>query len=131
MACPAEDAGNGHCGNSRSPGEHDEAHELVRKAVEMEGDIPEIWLHYGTVLQQRGEIEAACDAWRRAVDLEPGNYEALRELSLELVRLGRFEEARELLERSFAAAPYVEIRDLAGEAFSRQGRRLVEEGEEG
>ena len=44
----------------------------------------------------------AIDAWKRAVDLEPTEYDALYNLTIELVNAGRLDEARQYGERYIA-----------------------------
>ena len=53
----------------------------------------------------RRDRRAACDAWTRAVALDPSNLEALFSLGVNLARDGRFNEARPYLEQFQQTAP--------------------------
>jgi tetratricopeptide (TPR) repeat protein len=53
----------------------------------------------------KGRPKLALDAYREAVALDPSDWQALSGAGVSLLRLGRPEEARELLERAVAAAP--------------------------
>ena len=50
---------------------------------------------------------AAYDAWARAVQLDPANYEAMLSLGVNLARDGRLGEARPYLQRVLEATPPV------------------------
>ena len=54
---------------------------------------------------KRGDRDAAIVDWRRAVDLDPTNYDALYDLGLQLLRAGRPGEARPYLDRFVSTAP--------------------------
>lgn len=65
-----------------------------------------------------GDRPAAVQSWRRAVELDPANFDALFNLATELVNAGDLEAARPYLERFVRNAPpafYAEdIRRLSG-----------------
>jgi arylsulfatase A-like enzyme/Tfp pilus assembly protein PilF len=66
----------------------------------------------GVVAAERHEYETAIDEWRRAVGLDPRDYQALFNLGDLLIRLGRTAEARPYWERYLAAVPRtVDVRD--------------------
>jgi Flp pilus assembly protein TadD len=54
---------------------------------------------------QTGQREAAIEHWRRAVELDRTNYDALFNLGTELLNAGRNAEARIYLERFVQTAP--------------------------
>lgn len=54
---------------------------------------------------QTGRREDAIAHWKRAVDLDRTNYDALFNLATELVNAGRMPEARPYLERFVRTAP--------------------------
>jgi hypothetical protein len=45
------------------------------------------------------------ESWKRAVDLEPADFDALYNLTLELINQGRMDEARQFGDRYIASAP--------------------------
>jgi tetratricopeptide (TPR) repeat protein len=65
-------------------------------------------------LARLGDDRGAIDAWKRAVALDPGLYDALFNLGLTAGRAGMRREARDALERFVATAPAVSYRaDIA------------------
>jgi Flp pilus assembly protein TadD len=54
---------------------------------------------------REGRREEAFAQWKRAVELAPGDFEALYNLGMELDKAGRRDEARPYLERFVAQAP--------------------------
>lgn len=59
----------------------------------------------GVVALQRGDRNEAIRRWQQAVDNDPKNFDALFNLSTELVNVGRLSEARPLLRRFVQTAP--------------------------
>jgi tetratricopeptide (TPR) repeat protein len=57
------------------------------------------------VLSASGRKAEAVDAWKRALQLEPGEFDALYNLTITLFELGRIDEARAHGERYVAEAP--------------------------
>jgi Flp pilus assembly protein TadD len=54
---------------------------------------------------RQGRREDAFSEWKRAVELAPGDFDALYNLGMELENAGRRDEARPYLERFAAQAP--------------------------
>lgn len=83
-----------------------------RRAVELDGDLPDAWLNLGRLLHERGELAEAERSYRRALDLQPDEPTAAYNLGVALQDLGRLAEAAEVYERtleledSFADAHY-------------------------
>jgi len=72
----------------------DEAVKALRESVRLEPRQPLYWYTLGTTLKDRRELlPEAVDALSEAVSLKPDYYEALRNLTINQERLGRFEEA--------------------------------------
>jgi Tfp pilus assembly protein PilF len=69
----------------------------------------------GVLLYYRGALEAALEAFRRAVELVPGHAEAHNNLGLVLSRLGRQDEAVAAFKAALEADPNL------GEAFNNLG----------
>src|SRR4029453_13359163 len=58
-----------------------------------------------TVAFKSGDRDTALASWKRAGDLDPTNWEALYNLGVQLLRVGRMAEARPYLERFVQTAP--------------------------
>jgi len=58
-----------------------------------------------TVAFKSGDRDTALASWKRAVDLDPTNWDALYNLGVQLMRVGRMAEARPYLERFVRTAP--------------------------
>ena len=58
-----------------------------------------------TVAFKSGDRDTALASWKRAVDLDPTNWDALYNLGVQLLRVGRVAEARPYLERFVRTAP--------------------------
>ncbi|HMJ81658.1 MAG TPA: sulfatase-like hydrolase/transferase [Vicinamibacterales bacterium] len=58
-----------------------------------------------TVAFKSGDRDTALASWKRAVDLDPTNWDALYNLGVQLMRVGRMTEARPYLERFVRTAP--------------------------
>ncbi len=56
----------------------EEAEETARKLLEVAPDSTTSWEMWGEVLLTQGKIEAASDAFKKAVELEPANADAER-----------------------------------------------------
>ena len=59
----------------------------------------------GAAAQQRGNLDSAAEAYRRAIEIEPRFAEAHANLGAVLARLGRYEEAVSSVERALAINP--------------------------
>jgi tetratricopeptide (TPR) repeat protein len=58
-----------------------------------------------TVAFKSGDRDTALASWKRAVDLDPTNWDAMYNLGVQLMRVGRMTEARPYLERFVRTAP--------------------------
>jgi tetratricopeptide (TPR) repeat protein len=72
---------------------------LYRKAVGQAPGLPEIWLQYGHVLKESGDLAGAETAYRRAADLDPDAAECHLFLGHALLLQGRQAEARQAYQR--------------------------------
>ena len=72
-----------------------------------------------TVAFKSGDREVALASWKRAVELDPTNWDALYNLGVQLLRVGRVAEARPHLERFVRTAPASQyakdIREISAE----------------
>ncbi len=77
-------------------GELDEAVRLVQEVIE-ERPMAIAYTFYGQLLNEQGRAEEAVEVLRKAVDTGYAQMSGVRELALTLSKLGRHEEALELL----------------------------------
>ena len=68
----------------------------LRTAVALDSEMAPIWVNYGVALRRHGERQAAEDAYRRALELDPRGRSALVNLASLLRLEDRVEEAEEL-----------------------------------
>ena len=89
----------------RTRAEAAEAEAFARKALEADSALPGAYTILGVILSGAGRKADAIDSWKRAVDLDPGEFNALYNLILTLVETGRIPEARTYAQRFVATAP--------------------------
>ncbi len=82
-----------------------EAEGWARKAVDVDPSLAKGFTTLGVILAQTGRKPAAIDQWRRAVQLDPGEFDALYNLVILLVEAGRFDEARTFARQFVNTAP--------------------------
>jgi arylsulfatase A-like enzyme/Flp pilus assembly protein TadD len=81
------------------------AEEALREALVLSPDMSLAHHTLGLLAARRGDDQAALARWRRALELNPNEHDALLKLGSLLVRLGRPAEARPLFERFARDAP--------------------------
>jgi tetratricopeptide (TPR) repeat protein len=86
-------------------GRHAEALPLLWDAAQLAPDDAEIQNRLGEALERIGALDAAVDAYRRAVARDPASRKAANNLILVLAKGGRVSEALELARAAVAAAP--------------------------
>ncbi len=59
-------------------GDFEEAYKNILRAIGYEPEEPEIWEHYGDIAKAVNKNKQAKDAYRRALELNPGNSEEIR-----------------------------------------------------
>ena len=69
------------------------AAELIRRAIDLNGKVPDFHNNLGTVLLDTGEMDEAVKAFMRALHLRPRYPEAALNLANTLARTGKAEEA--------------------------------------
>ena len=82
-----------------------DAESLARKALDADPELPDAYTTLGVVLSTVGRTPEAIDAWKRSVDLDASQFNALYNLWSELARTGRREEAIAYGRRFVATAP--------------------------
>ena len=95
---------NQHDRDHLDPAALDRAHELVRKAVQLDPNLPEAQGIYAQVLSRRGEHDAAIAAFERAMALNP-NFMDWRVAEV-LVLAGEQQRAIATLERYMRLDPF-------------------------
>lgn len=70
-----------------------------RKAVDLKPDYAEAWNELGYALRNRGDYPESVKAYDEALRLKPRFPEALEYLGEAYVKMGRLDDARQVLER--------------------------------
>ncbi|MCP3964332.1 MAG: sulfatase-like hydrolase/transferase [bacterium] len=81
------------------------ARDRARRALALDDQLPLAWNNLGVALYQLADVDGALDAWGRAVELDPGLWDALYNLGTRAFEHGRGEVARSALEKFVAGAP--------------------------
>jgi arylsulfatase A-like enzyme/Tfp pilus assembly protein PilF len=89
------------------------AEQALRHAVILNPNLPGAWTTLGVVLASTGRKPEAIVAWKRALQIDAGELNALFNLTVNLVEAGRPDEARAYGERFVAVAPPALQRDAA------------------
>ena len=82
-----------------------EAESYARKAIDADPVLPDAYTTLGVILSTTGRKGDAIDAWKRAVDLDGSQFNALYNLWYELATAGRSAEAIAYGRRFVATAP--------------------------
>ncbi len=95
----------------------DEARELVRndhyfeaaaafeKLIRVYPRVAQVWFEYGCAAGSARQMDAADRAWKRALELDPANYEMQLQMGHMYQNLRKFDEARAAFERASAIDP--------------------------
>jgi arylsulfatase A-like enzyme/Flp pilus assembly protein TadD len=93
----------------------------VRQAIDADPALGKAYTTLGVILAQTGREPAAIDAWKRAVELDPLEFDALYNLTIRLARAGRLDEARRYAQQYVSTAPeamdpqaYAQMRQVIG-----------------
>ena len=114
-------------------GRSGDAVDWLRAASELEPSaLPSTWINLGVALRRTGDLEAANEAYERALELDPAGAAAYRNLAALLVLRGHRHEAAELLDEaatltrldSLAALRLAQERLLAGHLQEARGLYL-------
>lgn len=74
-----------------------EAAPIYAELTRLRPDISEYWNNYATALAEAGELQAAVDAFGKALEVDPANILARGQLGATLMRMNQFMAARDLL----------------------------------
>jgi tetratricopeptide (TPR) repeat protein len=106
-------------------GRLDEAYNALRTAL-LGNEKPELLLALGEVELRRGRFNGARDAFRRVVEVDPGNDRAWAALGLLASRMGDVTSAREALDKALAANPMLfEARVVRAEIALADGQQAA------
>lgn len=81
------------------------AEQSFRQALATDATLPGAYTGLGVTLARLNRLPEALDAWRKAVSLNPNDFNAMFNLTMELFESGQIEEARRYGERFVATAP--------------------------
>ena len=93
-----------------------------RAGQERLGDTPEAHYNLAIMHTAHGDAEAAIDAYRSALRLWPGSFQARHNLAMLLARLGRLDEAATEFETVIARDPVPDSTFALGLLRAQQGR---------
>jgi len=86
-------------------GDHERAAAAFDEALKIDPALARAHNGLGVIAAERKDYESALAHWRRAVELEPRDYETLFNLGDLLIKIGRPAEARTYWERYLLVAP--------------------------
>jgi len=90
------------------------ARQAFEAALDLDPDVARAHNSLGVIAAREGHVPEAIERWKRAVALNPSDYQTLFNLGSELWQQGRRDEARPYLEGYLRAAPTaLEARDMA------------------
>src|SRR5205823_6955142 len=75
------------------------------RALDTNPDAAQAHAGLAMVALRTGNRKGAIDRWKRAVALDPANFDALYDLGIQLVRANQIREARPYLEQFVRTAP--------------------------
>jgi len=102
-----------------------EALKAFETAFTVNDRLPRAWNAYGVALERSGKSREAVAAWRKAVALDPGQFDAIYNVALVSRTLGDLDSCREALEDFVRRAPPSRY----GSDLARARRMLAEVGE--
>lgn len=86
-------------------GDFKKASSTIRKALDMDPNLPGGWSLYGQALEQDGQPEQSVDAFRHALQIDPNDFDANLRLGALLRHDGNNPEAQPYLERALLLRP--------------------------
>jgi tetratricopeptide (TPR) repeat protein len=78
----------------------------LRKALELNPRLPDLYTYYGMALAGSGNSPAAAAAFRKELELNPNDYNSNLQLGILLKRDEHYTEARECFERALVGRPH-------------------------
>src|SRR5207248_6138493 len=96
----SEEAVTGLASAYESLGMPDKAEAALRKSIDAGSTAWDTHNMLGTLYFNKGRYKEAARVYRRATELDPGNYSAWRNLGIQLGRLKQYSEAETALRRA-------------------------------
>ncbi len=90
-----------------------EAEQFARKAIDLDPLLAKAFTTLGVIQAQTNRGSEAIDSWKKAVSLDPGEFDAMYNLVLLLVQAGRIGEARTYGQQYINTAPPQLAADVA------------------
>jgi len=104
-------------------GDFENAKALIGQALSINSQTPLYHYNYGRVCAALGELQAAIDAYRRAIDLKPDYIEAYCSLGMVLESQRRFDQALNLFDNILLIRPQeAGIHHSRGKILNAQGQ---------
>jgi tetratricopeptide (TPR) repeat protein len=85
--------------------EYAEALVDLKKAVELNPQLPDVYSYYGLALLTTGDVAAASDAFRKELESNPNDFVSNLQLGAVLKQDQRYDEARRFFERALRVRP--------------------------
>jgi tetratricopeptide (TPR) repeat protein len=77
----------------------------LKKAVELNPQLPEVYSYYGLALLTTGDMVAATDAFRKELASNPNDFVSNLQMGVVMKQDQRYDEARSFLDRALRARP--------------------------
>jgi arylsulfatase A-like enzyme/Flp pilus assembly protein TadD len=77
----------------------------ARRALALNPRLPLAWNYLGVALVNLGRVGEALDAWERALEIQPDDFDVLYNVAIVAARAGDVDRARPALRRFIAEAP--------------------------
>ncbi|HVN98947.1 MAG TPA: sulfotransferase [Steroidobacteraceae bacterium] len=103
-------------------GEHHGAIEAARKALSLDGRLPEAWLHLGNALLAHSEVPQAEASYRDGLALAPEHVGLLAAHAMALRALSRIDDAEAVAARALALRRSPDLLALCGNLAADRGR---------
>jgi len=78
----------------------------LKRAVELNPALPDVYAYYGQALEATGDPARALEAYRKAIDANPADFLANREAGVLLKNEQKFDEALVYLDRALQTRPH-------------------------
>ena len=111
---------------ARNAGQWPLAARYYRQALSEEPELPAIWVQYGHVLKQLGDVAAAVAAYRESLRRDPEHADTHLQLGHALVLQGQVEAAEAAYLRAAALDPQLDLAIAALEALGWTRARIDE-----
>jgi tetratricopeptide (TPR) repeat protein/TolB-like protein len=93
------------------------------RSIELDDNIPSVYITLGMIQTGRGRYEDAMESYRRALEIDPVNSDALNGLARSLEGPGKFDEAESVYKQAITLRPsYWDTYNKLGKFYIRLGR---------